>query len=181
MKDNLKQHDKIHKEVATYKISKENLKDCDICGANFSGSNGLKYHKTNVHNIRQDTKEYKCNICDSILKNELKLKGHKQNHNMTRETCEKCGREVKSTCLTRHVLYYHSSGTFKCEVCSKSFRKKELLKRHEKSVHRASMNLPCPICEKCFASDEKLKKHSKVHEEIKGITCEFCPSNSNSS
>ena len=55
-------------------------------------------------------------------------------------------------------------GLFKCETCSKSFLRPNLLSRHEKRIHSGNRSFSCKTCQKCFASSTYLKRHQESHE-----------------
>ncbi|XP_052804704.1 uncharacterized protein LOC128234488 [Mya arenaria] len=63
---------------------------------------------------------------------------------------------------------------FKCEVCSKSFPKQNMLTEHMK-IHASLEKFECSICKKQFKSKLKCARHEKVHQrDVRLMHCEFC-------
>jgi KRAB domain-containing zinc finger protein len=63
----------------------------------------------------------------------------------------------------------------KCEICNKSFSRKDYLKVHIETVHEKKKRFECDICNKCFSYSCHLNHHTKsVHQKIKPHACELC-------
>lgn len=54
---------------------------------------------------------------------------------------------------------------FKCQECTKSFRRSEHLKRHIRSVHSTDRPFPCTYCDKKFSRSDNLLQHLKTHRK----------------
>ena len=62
---------------------------------------------------------------------------------------------------------------YKCEKCSKSFSKGQVLRRHIRSVHEGVKNYRCETCDKAFGEAHNLKKHLRtVHKSLKKYKCD---------
>ncbi|AET38043.1 C2H2-type zinc finger protein Ecym_2301 [Eremothecium cymbalariae DBVPG len=54
---------------------------------------------------------------------------------------------------------------FKCQECTKAFRRSEHLKRHIRSVHSTDRPFPCTYCDKKFSRSDNLSQHLKTHRK----------------
>lgn len=54
---------------------------------------------------------------------------------------------------------------FKCNSCTKAFRRSEHLKRHVRSVHSNVRPFPCKFCEKKFSRSDNLAQHLRTHNK----------------
>ncbi|AGO10541.1 AaceriABR089Cp [[Ashbya] aceris (nom. inval.)] len=54
---------------------------------------------------------------------------------------------------------------FKCQECTKAFRRSEHLKRHIRSVHSSDRPFPCTYCDKKFSRSDNLSQHLKTHRK----------------
>lgn len=60
-----------------------------------------------------------------------------------------------------------------CNVCHKTFTKKDKLTRHNRS-HTGEKPFKCDICGRCFSDSGDLSKHRRIHTGDKRFLCEFC-------
>lgn len=88
--------------------------------------------------------------------------------------CKFCPSEFKKVSkLLRHEreLHLHNIKLFPCQKCSKTFKRKEHLKRHFKGSHLGD-KFGCPLCEVSYVETGRLKTHlKKVH---KTLVCRLC-------
>lgn len=98
----------------------------------------------------EDWDEYKCDVCDKVLKSDAALKKHKLNHARKRK--------------------------FPCTVCGKAFLFKNHQVRHERNLHGKSINetFSCTECDRKFTQDFELKAHARIHASVITFDCEFC-------
>ncbi|SCV03694.1 LAME_0H12486g1_1 [Lachancea meyersii CBS 8951] len=54
---------------------------------------------------------------------------------------------------------------FKCQECTKAFRRSEHLKRHIRSVHSTERPFHCSYCDKKFSRSDNLSQHLKTHKK----------------
>jgi len=161
---------------------------CDICSRCFSGKNVLTAHKSRVHKF----KSYK--LCgENVEKNRwaehVKMHAGKKQRNPPRNletmknekgmlVCPHCGKEFnQSAGLTFHIERQHSqvSEEFQCDVCSKCFPGKNLLKAHKSRAHTTDFRF-CELCGKnvkktCW-TDHMGNKHTDKKD--KRFTCKIC-------
>lgn len=97
-----------------------------------------------------DWDEYKCEVCDKVLKSDAALKKHKLNHARKRK--------------------------FPCSICGKAFLFKNHQVRHERNLHGKGLdeNFPCSVCDRKFTREFELKAHLCTHAEVVSFECEFC-------
>ncbi|XP_044748760.1 zinc finger protein 43-like [Coccinella septempunctata] len=144
---------------------------CDECGEVFP------YDLYTIRLHRSKHKKSKCEICGIVTRTD-NMKKHIDGHNSGPRVCESCGKTCKNIeSLRSHIYYMHttSADKFKCDQCSKSYRKKYKLESHKNKEHTGSRRYTCNICQKKFFSNWDLKKHvSMTHEKLRPYICQYC-------
>ena len=89
-------------------------------------------------------------------------------HKWVEQTCQVCEKSYKrKEHLLRHMQTSHSElRPFVCKVCAHTFSRKDRLLRHEK-IHSGVPEYKCNACEKCFVRRDSLTKHLLVHINVK--------------
>ena len=162
---------------------------CKECDAVFFG-NGLVVHMAVKHGIktRDDQKfcpkckmgyvhnhtcrldtdadkrsmkgDYKCKVCGIKLAHKGSLQRHMRvNHGNEHHYCDICSKKCTSKPqLQHHIRQCHS--TVECDICQKTIRNANDLKRHKAMVHNESAYI-CNICprKRLFLTQDKYEKH----------------------
>ena len=89
-------------------------------------------------------------------------------HKWVEQTCQVCEKSYKrKEHLLRHMQTSHSElRPFVCKVCAHTFSRKDRLLRHEK-IHSGVPDYKCNACDKCFVRRDSLTKHLLVHINVK--------------
>ena len=107
---------------------------------------------------------HKCNFCERAFKEVSYLKNHKQAMHAGKlpYVCLVClKRFQRRNDFVRHGQT-HKGTIFKCQFCTASFSKMELLHNHD-HVHRNDKPFNCTVCGATFLNANSLSKHFKTH------------------
>lgn len=67
----------------------------------------------------------------------------------------------------------HSRDGYVCSVCEKTFKRRKILRRHER-FHTGEKPYPCSVCSKTFALRKSLRRHMRFHTGERPHTCMQC-------
>ena len=131
---------------------------CDQCAKSFKSKEGLKNHYIVYH---EKQLILKCEVigCDKTFTNEVHRRAHQNN-----------GHKIEPS-------------IFVCDLCGKSFKRKESLKMHCLTTHSSKEEqdkhrFQCkdPDCDYSSLSKKDTEVHYKrLHLKIKNFLCTFCP------
>ena len=142
---------------------------CTTCGRHFRFKNGLTKHQV-VHengNI--------CKVCGLVCKTRRKFTFHMHSHSLIPYTCEICNKSFKHPkYLTVHKQSHKTELEFSCKLCTKMFRTRAALKKHERTTHSDHTPFICGTCGKGFKRSDGLKKHMSVHDRSTAYSCKYC-------
>lgn len=87
--------------------------------------------------------------------------------------CDKCGKVFKQKALlvTHEQNNCVDESVYQCNICSKSFTSKHVLKSHMR-IHLPEKSLLCKFCGKSFHWKGQLKIHERSHTGEKPFKCE---------
>lgn len=136
---------------------------CSTCGKEFSGENSLYEHYLFVH---KGARPHICEVCGKSFQLKARLKEHHRKHTGEKPyQCEICGHR----CMTTHALKFHKkshlSHRHTCDICGKSFIKKQNLNEHLEKHWKKDKNISlpqiftCPVCKYELPTFRMLKHH----------------------
>ncbi len=67
----------------------------------------------------------------------------------------------------------HSRDGYVCSVCAKAFKRRKILRRHER-FHTGEKPYSCSVCKKTFALRKSLRRHMRFHTGERPHTCTQC-------
>ncbi|XP_013139265.1 PREDICTED: zinc finger protein 2-like [Papilio polytes] len=200
-KHNKKYNNEYTDRVIPFKLSEDNIFECQVCGFNFETFGSIERHM-NVHfrnyvceecgsgfitkyRLRVHTKSlhesgnYPCEICKKVYTTAQKLKNHISAVHMSlkRFKCPQCP-ERFSEYFKRHKHLVDVHGMtplkYKCNVCDKSFDRRYSLSRHLKRDHLEERDFHCDLCTySCFTNNE-LRVHMIKHNGERIYECTVC-------
>ena len=156
--------------VVHYKTGSCRMRNCLICGKEFSTNNALSRH-SKLH--MQDT-SYQCEVClkDFKTKDSLLIQGF--HHSDSRPySCSLCPAGfLRKSALKNHTNKIHENkerSLIECDICGENV---ESLKQHKRKHN--SDEFPCNECTKTFTKKDKVEIHMKIHTGEKSFTCSVC-------
>ena len=94
------------------------------------------------------------------VKYKIEQKARQQVKQVKHHSCPKCDKYFSGgASLRRHVSSIHEKLKFKCQHCDKSFTQPTWLRYHTESAHLNFRRHTCQICSRSFSSKFLLKKH----------------------
>ena len=139
---------------------------CSVCGKFLHSFSGLRRHNMN----HQDKKKWECEICQKTVVEQAHYTEHvSAQHKIRQFVCKKCnkGYAYKAS-FTRHMKVCKKTDNtstiqeYKCDICSSTFNKKDILNDHIKGKHGCSTgHYPCNVCGKRFRYRASRSKHTK--------------------
>ena len=124
---------------------------------------------------------YTCNQCDQDFKHEFSLKNHfiEVHENPFKQfQCDRCDKKYgRKGDLVKHIKDFHENIRFPCNICQKTFSKKNL-PIHIRGVHKIGIGntkyYNCNHCDRVYNSNSGLNRHKYVvHDGIR-YSCREC-------
>ncbi|CAG7717555.1 unnamed protein product [Allacma fusca] len=152
--------------------------ECTECNKRMPSQKGLWVHRRSAHNAGD--KIFQCTDCDKSFFKKAHLDAHKKTHLDPEERkrhlnwCKLCGKGLTSS-LTAHMTSVHSNDRpWKCEICNKQFKRKEILNGHRETVHFNMKKYQCELCGEFLKSHSTKALHILRHKGEKPHACEVC-------
>ena len=183
----------IHQKYACHTLQSQDIKECDNerdyrtylkerIEANLQKQDVTKRDKErDNHSIFiEDTKNFKCDICDFGCDDDDDLVIHRQDKHYIiaerKHQCDKCdfkGSTLKN--LEKHMISQHDfKKLYNCAICSKSFNHSSSLSNHKKRVH-GNKDYKCDMCDYVTSTNAYLSVHKEaVHEKVRDKVCPHC-------
>ena len=144
---------------------------CEICGNQFTSSNGLMYH-TMIHTGQ---KPHVCTVCNRRFRSATTLATHVKTHTGDKPImCEVCGDKFTSkSSLKSHSRIHMTDKRFACDQCSQKFHFNYDLKRHL-VCHSSDKPFKCDVCSKSFKRRLHMERHWATHLGHRPLACDWC-------
>ncbi|XP_063543800.1 zinc finger imprinted 3-like isoform X1 [Cydia strobilella] len=198
---NKKFYTQFEDRVIPFKVPMDNSYICQICGLKFESFGSIERHMNGhfrnyncdkcdrgfVTNHRLNTHvktihvegSFQCETCKKVFSSHQKLKSHVDTvHKMVKRfKCTKCSERFTAYFKRyQHLVEKHGQAEleYKCNVCDKVYRKKNMLSQHMKRDHLEERSIQCEICLSNFFSRKELNMHMVKHNGARTFECTVC-------
>ena len=150
--------------------SKYVVKFCHICGHVCNTERSFKNHILR-HKVNLNFSLFQFISNRQIIKSILRIYFQEENA----YPCTQCPKKFSSKKhLDGHLVIHSNKRPFVCQICGSSFKYKQVLTGHLRSVHYKTRpkNHECKVCNKKFYSSYKLAIHMRSHTgEVRNRFC----------
>nr|XP_005998970.2 PREDICTED: P43 5S RNA-binding protein-like [Latimeria chalumnae] len=166
--------DKLKRHVEYVHGKKEEYFKCNYedCGSTFKKRQAYKAHLTEHTKVLA----FVCRKAECGMKFEsvVKRNAHEKKHNGYPCTARDCQLVLPTWTKLLGHLETHTA-EYKCDQCSKVFKKQDALRRHRRSHALKKRVLMCPKedCKMCFTTIFNLQHHIRRHLQILKYSCYF--------
>ena len=153
-------------------------KKCDQCGHKAKTVGDLDKHKKYVHG----PKVYPCPVsgCSFTTKYPNNIRHHTNSaHSQVRPfKCDECSKSFKrKNQLETHKATHSDERPFACNQCDFRTKRNWILSMHVSTVHSDDRPFECEICHFKMKTRSDMNKHKRVHISEKKLPCPDCPKN----
>ncbi|XP_063371433.1 zinc finger protein 83-like [Cydia amplana] len=148
---------------------------CNTCGSGYVNQRSLQNH------VRQHANgEHKCETCQRVFNNDLKLKEHEKSVHLgfnKRNKCDYCDERFNGTIAKNiHMVNVHGKPAIeiRCPACEKAFKSHKYLAIHKRTFHMMEKRHKCSECDKMFFSTPEVKNHMLTHTGQRDFHCVIC-------
>ncbi|KAG5681461.1 hypothetical protein PVAND_010895 [Polypedilum vanderplanki] len=168
-RDHLTRHSLVHSKLKPY--------HCNYCSKDFTRNDHLRRHQQRVHSeeaaasLADISQKFVCQECKSVFTSSGHLRAHIENkhHNDFSDYITHSDDPLRKN-ATQGTTYVIVDGKKRpvCQLCNKSFSKKDHLTRHISSLHSTTsafesftpeQSYNCNLCGKRFSRAEFLRRH----------------------
>lgn len=159
-KSSLRKHNYLHKGKFKY--------ECQECSLTFIDLTKFEVHKNTKHKT-DDTKSYKCNLCEKSFASLEYLKRHQVFHSDEyRYKCSVCDQKFKwmTSFQIHQTIHVQKKTMVECSQCYKRFFNQRTLERHLQ-IHK-NVKYKCMLCERVVSNrKDNIRRHIKhLHNEV---------------
>lgn len=150
---------------------------CETCSKKCSYKNILRdhqmHHKHGIYATIPEVK-FKCKTCKKEFASHYRLHAHEFiMHDSQNAICDICGKTVKNKEYIRRHMFQHAKAP--CEICQKLISNLTI-KRHLIDMHTERLMVECEFCQKTYRDGRNLKIHVNLMHSAKPILfkCKIC-------
>lgn len=134
--------------------------NCQVCSKRIYKENQKEHMDVHLKN-----KCYFCNFCNAEFASKTPLLIHlRSQHIKSKRFHCYCGKGFNDTRHFRnHMITHIEERPFKCDLCGKKYKQKQLLEFHMIGNHQSERKLRCTFCNFMAGSFKELNKHRQDH------------------
>lgn len=137
-----------------------------------------KEKKKRIRKKYKAIKNYQCEECGFMTRGPTALEDHKRYQHqgiLTFYKCQKCTKSFKKQSLLQHHLnIVHDVNPVVCDICGKTKKNELQLKMHREKVHFPTKRFKCQYCEYEALNGVTIRKHMTMHTGERNFSCDIC-------
>ncbi|CAH0547711.1 unnamed protein product [Brassicogethes aeneus] len=163
------------------KVTPAEIFKCDYCQKEYKHKGSFLHHLKTcscLHALHGSGSTMSiCPECRTpCTSKEVLIEHIKTTHNSKNlHICNVCNHVAHSNRTLSYHMLKHENKVYQCEICGKSFNRKNLLSIHKKMhSQQNSTQVLCPICGKSFHYKSGMVYHMKMHNQTRDYVCNIC-------
>lgn len=149
---------------------------CTKCKKEFKNQTHLKMHFAVIHNKIQTKR--KPTLTNIDINHYSQYMDFKKDPFTLKFKCNICNKSyTRKENAKVHFLAHHAKIRFNCDTCSNTFKRESDKNIHEKTYHRQICEYKCLFCNKQLKSKKLIKMHIKYKHGKETYTCSICEKN----
>ena len=158
-----------------HKATHEKRFSCESCGRKFSHNNILRDHQMHQkHGVYASLPEkiFTCKVCKKEFPSHYRLHAHEFiMHCPQSAHCDLCGKTVRNKEYMRRHMFQHLKAP--CSICNKLISSLTI-KRHILDMHTKTPSVDCQHCGKKLKNQKNLMVHVQGMHSNAFFKCNFC-------
>lgn len=155
----------LHRHIKAVHLTQEPSRraECSQCGIRFDPEH-TQSHTLICKSSKRLEHPFMCHVCKKLFKTEIAMVRHMPTHGTGSYECDVCSKTYPALAkMKQHLLTTHFKQTpvIPCKYCPQTFNKRRLYQAHIPLCHTQKRSYKCEICNKTLRNDLNLRRHNE--------------------